>query len=545
MRIERGRSPRVRLAATRRSRPTERSTRPARATCSSRHCSRRVDSSARASASATRSAPPPRRRSPSRHPASPACRDLAAVRGPHDARTRASPAARPSASRAGQRAAEPGLTFGEPQRRRRGLRPHPPGRRAGAPAAWRPRSRRAFRSSLARPRARPRPPPTRRTGPAAEAGGPGRRASAIRSTARRAGSTRRRPTRRPSRTGRGARRSPVGRRGDHHGSSSGRDSRAASRTRSDAGSPYSRPAMASRRPEPRPPARRRGSARASSCRPSLGECPGQAREVARWRLAPALAVRVPAIDVYEETRERAHVLVVVADDVDQWPRLAEAQEVEVARRDLPAGDVAVAAQPEELRLHRREARVGHPVAEHAPDERQQVQVAGMQRRVRAGHPEAGDEQRPVEAAAVVRDQPAAARDPRRQLGEQRRLVGVVGEQQLDLAEAAALPPAESDEERERARGRREPGRLRVKAEQGSVRPAAGPAAWRAARGRPGSSVVGDSTTTYDPSGVRTSSPPTATASRSAPIVRRSSPSRRSPIGRSASPEVRAPLEPTA
>ena len=51
---------------------------------------------------------------------------------------------------------------------------------------------------------------------------------------------------------------------------------------------------------------------------------------------------------------------------------------------------------------------------------------------------------------------------------------MVGQQELDLAEPVALPPAEPDEERDRAGRRREAGRLRVEADERRVRPAACP-----------------------------------------------------------------------
>ena len=63
-----------------------------------------------------------------------------------------------------------------------------------------------------------------------------------------------------------------------------------------------------------------------------------------------------------------------------------------------------------------------------------------------------------------------------QLVEQRPLVGVVRQQQLDLAEPVALPPAQPDQERHGPGRRREPGRLRVEADQRRVRRAAGRAA---------------------------------------------------------------------
>ena len=104
----------------------------------------------------------------------------------------------------------------------------------------------------------------------------------------------------------------------------------------------------------------------------------------------------------------------------------------------------------------------------------------------------------------------------RELGEQRRLVGVVGQEQLDLPEPVALPPAEPDEERHRPGRGREPRRLGVEADERHVRRRLArqpgqPLAVerqddgrRLARARPASSAS------------RTTSPSIASASRSAP-----------------------------
>jgi hypothetical protein len=195
---------------------------------------------------------------------------------------------------------------------------------------------------------------------------------------------------------------------------------------------------------------------------------GEPGEVAGWRLGPPTLVGIAAVDVHQQPSQGAHVLVVVADDVDEGSRLAEAQEVQVSGRDLPARNICVAAKPQQLSFDGGEARVRHPVAKHATHQRQQVQMPGMERRVGAGHPIPGDEQRPVEAAAVVRDQPAVAWNVAGEFAEERGLVGMVRQQQLDLPEPAALPPAEPDEKGERPRRGRQARRLRVKAEQGSV-----------------------------------------------------------------------------
>ena len=90
-----------------------------------------------------------------------------------------------------------------------------------------------------------------------------------------------------------------------------------------------------------------------------------------------------------------------------------AQDVEVDGRDLPALDVPDPRDPEQLALDRPQPGVLHPVAEHAPHERQQVEVAGVGGRGAAGQPVPGLDQRPVEPAPVVGHQPRVGRDPAR------------------------------------------------------------------------------------------------------------------------------------
>jgi hypothetical protein len=221
------------------------------------------------------------------------------------------------------------------------------------------------------------------------------------------------------------------------------------------------------------------SARAGDRRLEAGECllvpagagvgPRQAGEVTRRRFCPAVAVGVAAVDVDEQAREGADVLVVMADHLQQRCRLPEPQELEVARRDLPAPDVGVPAESQEHGLDGPEAGVGHPVPEDAAHESQQVEVAGVDGRALPSEAVARDEERPVEAPAVVRHEPGVRRDVARELCEQRWLVRVIRQEQLDLPKAAPFPPAETDEERERPGRGREPGRLCVEAEQGSVR----------------------------------------------------------------------------
>ena len=166
---------------------------------------------------------------------------------------------------------------------------------------------------------------------------------------------------------------------------------------------------------------------------------GQAGQVADRCRPPIDGIAEVRLRVGQQPGQRPDVLVVVPDDLGQWRRRAAAQEVEVQAGDLPAVDIRSAVHPEQLDLDRPEARIGQAVAEDPPDEREQVEVAGVRRRSASAHPIAGDEQRPVEAAAVVGDQPGVRRDRRGEGVEQGGLLGVIRQEELDLAEPVAGP----------------------------------------------------------------------------------------------------------
>ena len=229
------------------------------------------------------------------------------------------------------------------------------------------------------------------------------------------------------------------------------------------------------RPAERVPHRRRGGQRVVQAlerlvmAPLAGVRPRQPGEVAAWRLVARAPLRVPPLDVREQQAQRPHVLLVVDHDARERVDRPASQHVEVDRRDLPALDIADPADAQQLALDGAQPRVLHPVLEHPAHERQQVEVPGVGRRGPSRQPVAGLDQRPVEAAPVVRHEPRVGRHPAGDLGEQRGLVGVIGEQQLGLAEARAVPAREADEERERPGRGREPGRLGVEAHERRVR----------------------------------------------------------------------------
>ena len=203
--------------------------------------------------------------------------------------------------------------------------------------------------------------------------------------------------------------------------------------------------------------------------PDLGKAPSESGQVARVGMGPPLAVGKRAVEVDEQATQGADVLVVVSNDVDERARIAVDEEREIPLRDLPAGDIGVASHPQQGRFHGAEPGVQRPVAEQSPDDGQQIEVARMDRRRPPGEPVAGHDERPVETATVVCHQPAVVGNMPGQLGEQRRLIGMVGQEQLDLPEATALPPSEAHQEGEGACRGREARRFGVEAEQGSVR----------------------------------------------------------------------------
>ena len=112
--------------------------------------------------------------------------------------------------------------------------------------------------------------------------------------------------------------------------------------------------------------------------PAVG--PGEAREVAARRVVAGRAVRVPALDVGEQQAERAHVLLVVDHDARQGVDRAAAQHLEVDRPGSPSPRRRRSREtPRSSLLHGAQAGVLHAVPEHAPHERQQVQVPGVRR----------------------------------------------------------------------------------------------------------------------------------------------------------------------
>jgi hypothetical protein len=215
---------------------------------------------------------------------------------------------------------------------------------------------------------------------------------------------------------------------------------------------------------------RRIEARKGIVEPSLAsECPGEAGKIAARSSRSRGWVRVVGVDSDEQPGERPNVLAVVPDDVEQGIGRSTAEEVEEPPGDLPAIDVAVADASENLGLDGSKARVGHPMAEDAPDEGQQIEVTRERRGSGSNHPVASDEERPVEPSPVVRHEPTVRRDVTGKSCEQSWLRGVVREQELYLSESVFLPPAEADEKRDRSGRRRKPGRLRVQADERDVR----------------------------------------------------------------------------
>jgi hypothetical protein len=199
------------------------------------------------------------------------------------------------------------------------------------------------------------------------------------------------------------------------------------------------------------------------------ECPGQPGQVPGRRAGPAGGVGELALEVGQQPGQRSDVLVVVANDVDERLDRAAAQEGQVVAGDLPAFHVADPVEPEELRLGRPQPGVAETMAEQPTDDRQQVEVAPVRRRGAAGEAVARHQQRPIEGATVVGDQPGTGGDGRLEGGQHGPFLAVVRQQQLDLSEGIGLPPAQPDQERGGPGRGRQTGRLGVEADQRHVR----------------------------------------------------------------------------
>ena len=159
----------------------------------------------------------------------------------------------------------------------------------------------------------------------------------------------------------------------------------------------------------------------------------------------------------------------MADDFHELHGRASPQELQIAAGNLPAFHVTYTVQAEQLRLGCAQPGIGHPVTKQAAHDWQEVQMAIVWRSGPAGEPEPCDEERPVEAATVVRDEPGTRRDRRREGRQERPFVGVIGEQQLHLAEPIAFPPAEPDQEGQRPGRGGQTGRLGIETDKRRVR----------------------------------------------------------------------------
>ena len=145
--------------------------------------------------------------------------------------------------------------------------------------------------------------------------------------------------------------------------------------------------------------------------------------------------------------------------------LAVAQEREVALGHEGARQIVHALDPAHARLDAGQAGVGEPMPEEEPGDGQQVEVARDRRRHASVHPVARLQERPVEAAPVVRHEPCLRGQLSGDEPEERELVGVVGQEELGDPERLAVPAPQPDEEDDGARARGQPRRLGVQAHE--------------------------------------------------------------------------------
>ena len=170
--------------------------------------------------------------------------------------------------------------------------------------------------------------------------------------------------------------------------------------------------------------------------------PGQSQAlvgVGRGRRSPLDETHRPR----QHQRQRDEIEAVVLEHGLERPRVTVADELEVARRDLEPRHVADPMPAAEHALERPERATGLIGAVHGaaslPQAARRVQHVGvrhvLQRERHAVEQVAGLDQRHVERLAVEGDQRSARAGPAGDLGQQRPLVLVAGQQELPDVQA--------------------------------------------------------------------------------------------------------------
>ena len=163
------------------------------------------------------------------------------------------------------------------------------------------------------------------------------------------------------------------------------------------------------RPAPPPPAPRRGSRRPHRTVARAGTL-GRARPGRRAAAGPGGRVAEAPLDVDEEPAERADVLLVVAYDRGQRLTRSAAQEAEIAARISQPSTSSSRATPSSIRstVPSRASSMRWRNSRRTIGSRSRWPACGGRRRRAIRY--RVHEQRPVEAASVVRDQPSVGRD---------------------------------------------------------------------------------------------------------------------------------------
>lgn len=103
-----------------------------------------------------------------------------------------------------------------------------------------------------------------------------------------------------------------------------------------------------------------------------GECAGQPRKVAGDGLRPSTGIAEPRLEKRQESGQRPHVLVVVADDIHEIVGGPAPKEPEIPAGDLPALEVTDPMHPQQRRLGGPQPGVLHPVPEQPADDWEKV-----------------------------------------------------------------------------------------------------------------------------------------------------------------------------
>ena len=205
-----------------------------------------------------------------------------------------------------------------------------------------------------------------------------------------------------------------------------------------------------------------------------GTSPGQ-KEAGRGEPVTGMGggLRSVRVDQFRQSgregRQRKDVEAVMLKHIIHEPPVAAAQPVEIALRNLAAGDITLALEAEEDGFQRTEAAIGEPVAQQPPGGMEEIEMGQSGKGIgHTVHDEAGGEKIGVEGLAVEADEEPFPADEVVEVAERRPFFAVITREELAGDEGVPLEPARADEEGHRPGPSRKAGGFGIEEEGSSI-----------------------------------------------------------------------------